>query len=520
MDKTLKKIAVVLIIIILLPVVFFSVYEISTLNKNEEVLKGVYNKQLDAILYSVNQYSNDIVSSWRSNINLQFLEHQNRNEYNATIDSIVKLNPAIQFLFFVDSLNSPEFNFTIRKSNSSDTVELKNVFTNAEAKIKRLYTYKRGGFYKIEPIETPINNKFILLIFLTNDPDKEYNIAGVLIDPQNFVRDYLSQKLQSVAEDQFIVTVNESNSGNQIYSTEQKKIENIQQQRALWLLPNYYLGIKFKGKTVEDLVNQRSSTNLILILVLSVLLIGAGIIVFLNIKKEIELSQLKADFVSNVSHEIKTPLALISMFAETLEKGRVKTEEKKHEYYSIIIQETGRLGKIVNKILNFSKIEAGKRLYNLTETDLNKVVENVFSTYKFHLNNNGFDFNIEQQPSLPIVKADEEAISEALINLIDNAVKYSDNNKSIKLSTGKKNDSVFITVEDKGVGISEKDKKKIFDKFFRVQSGDIYNSKGTGLGLTIVKHIMDAHNGKIELNSQLGKGSTFKLIFNVNQKQR
>ena len=265
------------------------------------------------------------------------------------------------------------------------------------------------------------------------------------------------------------------------------------------------------------MVNQRSSTNLILILVLSVLLIGAGIIVFINIKKEIELSQLKADFVSNVSHEIKTPLALISMFAETLKMGRVKTEEKKNEYYSIIIQETNRLGKIVNKILNFSKIEAGKRLYNLAETDLNKVVENVFSTYKFHLNNKGFDFNLEQQLNLPIVKADEEAISEALINLIDNAVKYSDDNKSIKLTTFSKNNLVIIEVEDNGIGVSERDKKKIFDKFFRVASGDIYNSKGTGLGLTIVKHIMDAHHGKIELNSQLGKGSTFKLIFNSNE---
>ncbi len=167
--------------------------------------------------------------------------------------------------------------------------------------------------------------------------------------------------------------------------------------------------------------------------------------------------------------------------------------------------------------MNFSKIEAGKRLYNLAETDLNKVVENVFSTYKFHLNNKGFDFNLEQQLNLPIVKADEEAISEALINLIDNAVKYSDDNKSIKLTTFSKNNLVIIEVEDNGIGVSERDKKKIFDKFFRVASGDIYNSKGTGLGLTIVKHIMDAHHGKIELNSQLGKGSTFKLIFNSNE---
>jgi len=146
MNKTLKKIAAVLVIIILLPVVFFSVYEISTLNKNEEVLKGVYNKQLDAILYSVNQYSDDIVSSWRSNINLQFLEQPSRDKYKTTIDSIVKFNSAIQYLFFVDSLNSHKYNFSISKNRLIDTVELRNVFKNAKDKIKKLYTYKRGGF--------------------------------------------------------------------------------------------------------------------------------------------------------------------------------------------------------------------------------------------------------------------------------------------------------------------------------------------------------------------------------------
>ena len=520
MDRTLKKIAVVLLIIILLPVTFFSVYEISTLNKNEEVLKGVYNKQLDAILYSVNQYSDDIVSSWRSSINLQFLENQNRNAYKAGIDSIVKLNSAIQYLFFADSLNSSEFDFTISKSNSIDTIELKNIYANAKDKIRRLFTYKRGGFYKIEPIETPINNNYQLLIFLTKDPEKEFNIAGVLINPEKFVKDYLSQKLQSVAEDQFIVTVNESNSNRQIYSTEQQKIENIQQQRALWLLPNYYLGIKFKGKTVEDLVNQRSSTNLILILVLSVLLIGAGIIVFINIKKEIELSQLKADFVSNVSHEIKTPLALISMFAETLEMGRATSEEKKKEYYLIISKEATRLSRIVNKILSFSKIEAGKREYRFSSVDINRLVEEVFYSYQFHLQNSGFKFSYSTGESIPEIQADGEAISEAVINLIDNSIKYSKDKKEITITTGSGLNSIFIEVKDKGIGISEENQIKIFEKFYRVSDGDglVHNTKGTGLGLTLVKHIMDAHHGKIKVKSKLNEGSSFILSFPVNSK--
>ncbi len=518
MNSALKKITAILILIILLPVIFFSVYEISTLNKNETMLKAVYEKQLDAMLYSVNQYSDDIVSSWRSNINLQLYQNKNAASVKSAVDSILNLNSAIQFLFFADSINAKAFNLQISKTDSIDTDELKNVFKNSNEKLSRLFTYKRGSFFKIEPVQTQLKNDFTLLLFLINDPNSKFNIAGIVIDPQKFVTENLSQKIQSVAENQFVVTVNNKNTGTQIYSTEKENIDYVQQKKLLWLLPNYYLGINLKSKTVEELVNERSATNLILIIVLAVMLIIAALIIFFNIKKEIQLSQLKADFVSNVSHEIKTPLALISMFAETLEKGRVKTEEKKNEYYSIIIQETNRLGKIVNKILNFSKMEAGKRFYNLSEKKLNEVVENVYSTYKFHLHNNGFEFLFMPEPNLPQVKLDDEAVSEAIINLIDNAVKYSSEKKQIKIITGSGGNFVFVTVEDKGIGISATDKKKVFDKFYRVSSGDVYNSKGTGLGLTIVKQIMDAHKGKIELSSEPGKGSAFKLIFYVEQK--
>jgi two-component system, OmpR family, phosphate regulon sensor histidine kinase PhoR len=245
----------------------------------------------------------------------------------------------------------------------------------------------------------------------------------------------------------------------------------------------------------------------------------AGIwIVFRNIKQEIELAQIKSDFVSNVSHELRTPLALITMFAETLDMGRVKTEEKKKEYLTIINQETNRLSRIVNKILNFSRMEAGKRTYNITESDLNEVVAGVFETYKFHLQKNGFTFRYIPGDNLPPVRIDPEAASEALINLIDNAMKYSEDVKNVSIFTGQENNYLFIEVQDKGIGISEENQKKIFDKFFRVTSGLVHNTKGTGLGLTLVKHIMDAHKGKIEVKSEPWKGSSFKLIFPINNK--
>jgi len=158
-------------------------------------------------------------------------------------------------------------------------------------------------------------------------------------------------------------------------------------------------------------------------------------------------------------------------------------------------------------------MEAGKRQFNFVDSYLNDVVENVYRSYKFHLEQKGFKIDLVKNETIPIIKIDEEAVSEAIVNLIDNAVKYSENEKRITIRTSLGNNFVFAEVEDKGIGIPEKDQKKIFEKFFRVSAGNVHNVKGSGLGLSIVKHIMDVHNGRIELLSEVDKGSKFRLLF-------
>jgi two-component system phosphate regulon sensor histidine kinase PhoR len=287
----------------------------------------------------------------------------------------------------------------------------------------------------------------------------------------------------------------------------------VQQERALWIFPEYTVGISLVGKTIEDIVEQRVITNIIFISLLTLVLIFGVWIVFRNVKREVQLAQIKSDFVSNVSHELRTPLALISMFSETLEMGRVQSDEKRKEYYKIISQESSRLGRIVNTILNFSKMEAGKRTFHFKETDINEFVQLIYNNYSFHLKNKDFDFRFAKMDDLPKVNLDEEAVSEAIINLIDNAVKYSNEVKDIEIKTGKENNFIFIEVVDKGIGIAAEDQKKIFEKFYRASTGLVHNTKGTGLGLTLVKFIMDAHKGSVKLNSTLNKGSSFKLFF-------
>ena len=228
----------------------------------------------------------------------------------------------------------------------------------------------------------------------------------------------------------------------------------------------------------------------------------------------LELAQMKSDFVSNVSHEIRTPLSLISMYIESLERGMVKTPIKLNEYYAIIMQETQRLTSIVNKILNFSQLESGKRKFSFQSTNLNEILKSVIASFKVNLENQEFEWDIEELEDEVEVVADKEAITDAVVNLIDNAIKYSDSRKKIDLKVGTSGNEAFIEVGDHGIGISKNEQKHIFDKFYRVTQKNLaYKAKGSGVGLSIVRQIVEAHEGHISLKSKSGVGTSFRLYF-------
>jgi len=205
------------------------------------------------------------------------------------------------------------------------------------------------------------------------------------------------------------------------------------------------------------------------------------------------------------------------MFAETLELNRIPSENKKKEYYRIIRQESERLSGIVNKILNFSEIDSGSKTYHFVPGNLCSLVKDVMGTYEYHLRQKGFTWDMNFPPQCPKVSFDEGAISEALVNLIDNAIKYSEDRKHIFIDVHQTEKEVGLTVRDQGIGISKEHQKEIFERFFRVTRGDLYTVQGTGLGLSLVKDIMHAHSGRIELISEEGAGSSFTLWFPIHQ---
>jgi len=267
------------------------------------------------------------------------------------------------------------------------------------------------------------------------------------------------------------------------------------------------------GKSIEQLAGKEKSLYLALFIgIIVVMLIGIILMVYAVIH-ESEISRLKSEFVSNVSHELKTPLTLIRMFGETLDSGIVNDEDKKREFYNIIRKESERLSHLINNVLDFSRMDAGVKEYNLQVADLVEVCRNSLEAYKFQLNDHGFMIESELPVDQVKLKIDRDAVSQVLLNLLNNAVKYSGENKYILVKVWRNSDAALISVTDHGVGIPKEELKRIFDKFYRVSDDKTKETRGSGLGLTLAKHIVEAHGGSIEVESEVGKGSRFTIRF-------
>ena len=300
-----------------------------------------------------------------------------------------------------------------------------------------------------------------------------------------------------------------------VYQNENFTFEEAQLSKKLWLTPEYLLAIRMKEKSLEDLTQERFSNTLILIPIFVFVLVLGAWLIFRNLRNEVRLAQMKSDFVSNVSHELRTPLALMRIYTEILEQNRIRDKEKKKKYFSIINGENERLTRLINNILNFSRMESGKKIYNFEMSSLNKIVQNTLAIYGYHLQNKGFELKVDLNEDIPDIYLDEEAVAECIINILDNSVKYSENDRRIQVKTGGQKDYVYVSVEDKGIGIDSKNIEHIFDKFYRVSDGLIHKTRGSGLGLTLIRHFMEAHKGKIEVKSKLGEGTTITLLFPV-----
>lgn len=243
-----------------------------------------------------------------------------------------------------------------------------------------------------------------------------------------------------------------------------------------------------------------------------VAIIVAGIVATHRLmRRESEMAQLKSDFVANVSHDLKTPLSVIRMFGETLELGRVKDEATRQEYYGVIARESERLSRLIENVLDFARIEAGRRRYDIVPTAVEPLVRDAVDAFAYPLAKESFTVAVSVAPDLPDVPLDADAIGQALANLIDNAIKYSGPRRWLGVEARQDGGELALTVADAGVGIPREEQGKVFEKFYRVGRSERQGRRGSGVGLALVRHIAEAHGGRVTLVSTPGEGSRFTL---------
>jgi signal transduction histidine kinase/tetratricopeptide (TPR) repeat protein len=266
------------------------------------------------------------------------------------------------------------------------------------------------------------------------------------------------------------------------------------------------------------LTSRRGVYFYMFILIAGILVFGL-ILTIRSLTREMELSRMKSDFVSTVSHEFKSPLTSIRQIAEMLHAGRVSSEDRRQKYYDVLLEQSERLSLLTENVLSFAKMEEGKREFVFEHVDLDTLLRSIVSTVQDRLEHEGFTVEMEFDGSLPSIMADASAITQAFNNLLDNAVKYSGDSKKVLVRAFQDESNVVVQVIDFGLGIKREDRDKIFDRFYRGGDELTRTVKGSGLGLTLVKQIVEAHKGRIQVESEPEKGSIFtiKLSFEPNK---
>src|SRR5262245_49025496 len=228
-------------------------------------------------------------------------------------------------------------------------------------------------------------------------------------------------------------------------------------------------------------------------------------------RRETEMAQLKSDFVANVSHDLKTPLSVIRMFGETLEMERVTSDAQRLEYYRVITREGERLSRLIDNVLDFSRIEGGRRTYQMARAPIEPIIHQTIDAFGYPLREQGFKVEVHVEPDLPEVSMDPAAVEQAIANLMDNAIKYSGDRRSLRVAVRALDGGVAITVADEGIGIPRDEQARIFQKFYRVGRSETQSRRGSGVGLALVQHVAHAHGGRITVDSEPGAGSRFTL---------
>lgn len=419
---------------------------------------------------------------------------------------IIKLDEAVvknQILADLAKKHFPEGNFNLAVVGANDqTIFQTNAVTAADSSVK-LFDL------------TPDN-----LLFFTK-PDVLPRVAnaeskGVVINRKIQTSSISSIRAENQSADKL--------PPNEMHKTFQLEVKTDEKPRTIIQTTNvsaggiWRLDVQHSAGSLEQFIASTRRQNLGIGFGILSLLAVSIVLVFVSAHRAKVFARRQIDFVSSVSHEFRTPLAVIYSAGENLADGVAKEEKQVLRYGDLIKAEGKKLSKMVEQILEFAGANAGRKKYDFREQSVEKIVENALSECRSLIDEKGFTVEKQIAANLPLVKADANALSRAIQNLIVNSLKYSDGEKFIKISANNGGGNIKIVVEDKGIGIGKADLKHIFEPFFRAKTVIDEQISGNGLGLSLVRETVEKHGGKVLAQSEIGKGSSFTIELPLNEK--
>jgi signal transduction histidine kinase len=415
--------------------------------------------------------------------------------YQSIKEIIHETDPVIDSLFQEIDTQRARTDYLIRIISGPDLTA-----TNSNNHFK----VDRNGLSSI-----PINSAELTAVYLSWNKNNGIQ-TNMLIDFPVYLKS-ISEKMIKKLDPGFSINIKiEDNNGKLVFSKVLKEEidylsfpfpENLPQLKLL-LSEN-------KPGFLTTLLKARSGIYLFIFILIALLMVLGFAFIMYTLNVELRLNKLKSEFISNVSHELKSPLTSIRMMTEILHHNRVQTEERKSAYYSAMLEESEHLSHLIDNILDFSRMDDDRKKYDFTDLNLDELLLKFLESTRERLQEPGFDIRYNSPDRVPVIKADKNAILQVFYNLIDNAIKFSGTSRQIDVSLFPRDNELLFCVKDYGIGISGKEKEKIFDRFYRGDEPQRLGIKGSGIGLTIVQKIIEAHKGRLTLESKPGEGSTF-----------
>jgi signal transduction histidine kinase len=473
----------------------FQLYEIAR-EENKEVkslrlLSDLYKRIRDGI-WQVNLSVYDFyISEIESIFNSKLNEGEIREIQKSFLDMQKQQSPYRQSLIFADLLKR-----------------------NTIPKIKEKLSLNRAAG-EVVPMRLliPLDKEFFLVSFDTmpNFQTGQTFYGGFFWDIDFLKNQILPKLLEKIAKDTGLDFIIVDEKGQNIITGIEELIpgESLVLTYRMFPLPWKLVISQPETKAIENTTRREIFFYGVLLIIVAALMLLGAVLIARDISRESETTQLKTEFVNNISHELKTPLTLIRLYGETLQrKGNLTSKEKK-ECYEIITKESERLSHLINNVLDFSRIETGRKEFDFKKGNLAEITRDTLESYRYHLEKKGFVIHKDIAGNLPDMNFDGEAIASLLINLLSNAMKFSLKEKEVTVKLFRDNGNAILQVSDKGIGISQKEIPKIFQRFYQSKNRIGSEAKGSGLGLTLVKHITEAHGGTIQVESEVDKGSRF-----------